>query len=103
MSPILRSFTALALLFSLSVHAFTPAEIETVFPAQTGLTGAVTKLENFNLTIVTNQTHALFSLDQTRGISGWMAVGVGNAMADAGMSISTESAMSTQKNKIRFF
>ncbi|KAI5478611.1 hypothetical protein MNV49_004753 [Pseudohyphozyma bogoriensis] len=68
------------------VTALDDNQILSVFPGATNLTGATTKLPQFTLTVVTNETHALFSLNATTSSPskvGWMGTGIGTAMANA--------------------
>lgn len=81
------TLTTLAFLLPAFSNALSNNDIASVFGAgATGLTGSSVSLPTFVLSVVTNQTHALVSLNQTTNpVSqvGWMASAVGTAMANA--------------------
>ncbi|KAM0749069.1 hypothetical protein T439DRAFT_61032 [Meredithblackwellia eburnea MCA 4105] len=72
---------------SISVSALSTSDIQSVFGSTaTGLTGNTINLPNFVFSVVTNSSHALVSLNATTtplSRVGWMATGVGTAMANA--------------------
>ncbi|KAL8292516.1 hypothetical protein RQP46_001128 [Phenoliferia psychrophenolica] len=82
----LKPFLAVASLAQVAL-SLSNDQIASVFGAgATGLTGNSVQLTQFMLTVVTNATHALCSLNATTTSPskvGWMGMGVGSAMMNA--------------------
>ncbi|GAA6035792.1 hypothetical protein JCM8097_005704 [Rhodosporidiobolus ruineniae] len=83
-----------------AVRALTASQLSAVFSNTTGLSGTSTQLPSFDLTVVTNSTHALFVVNLTSTSPesvGWIGIGHGSAMANADFLVAwpTVSSSST--------
>ncbi|KWU47434.1 hypothetical protein RHOSPDRAFT_30859 [Rhodotorula sp. JG-1b] len=76
--PLLLAWAQLA-------NALSADQIQQVFGSSEPIRGATKRLPRFNLSIVTNSSHALFVLNSSTPVAsiGWLGTGTGGSMGDA--------------------